>query len=305
LKQKTAGLSVRILKELTSPASFQWNFRESYASLAKRLEVDEETLRLTLKKAMDEGLVKGWRLVINPNLFGHELSGLQLEVDHEERKQEVIEQLKLIEGVILLLDFHGNGLRVIFYHPKIESAIERKVKLIASICGFQGETAHWDTKLPLPDIKLRSIDWQILQVILRDPRMEVALIAKKVGVSTRTISRRLRLMTESHVAYLIPIRDVRKSKGVLAVFLIGCPEEQKRLIEAETKERGQQVDFVYTTMKNRFLISILAENVAIAEDLLVFIKNTNGVSSAKLDVMKDFIFVDEWLNETIGRLTSH
>jgi DNA-binding Lrp family transcriptional regulator len=42
-------LDVRIMKELGNPNSFQWNVRESYSNIAKRIDVDEETVRRRLK----------------------------------------------------------------------------------------------------------------------------------------------------------------------------------------------------------------------------------------------------------------
>jgi DNA-binding Lrp family transcriptional regulator len=211
------GLSVRILKELTSPASFQWNFRESYASLAKRSDPDEETVRLTLKRSTDDGLVKGWRLVINPVLLGLELRGMQLDVDREERKKEIIAQLRLIEGVLVIFDFHGRGIRVVFYYPN-SSAMERKIRLITSICGFEDKVQHWYTKLPAPEKKLRQIDWRILQILLKNPRMEIHPIARQLGISTRTVNRRLRQMSSSFVAYLILYARLGNQQGSSAVF---------------------------------------------------------------------------------------
>lgn len=44
-------LDVRIFKDLGNPDSLQWNVRETYSSIAGRLEVDEETVRRRLKRA--------------------------------------------------------------------------------------------------------------------------------------------------------------------------------------------------------------------------------------------------------------
>ena len=241
--------------------------------------------------------------MINPALLGQELRGMQLDVDHQERKKEIIAQLKLIEGVLVIFDFHGKGIRVVFYCPN-SSAMERKIKLIAYICGFEAKLHHWYTKLPAPEMRLRQMDWRILQILLKKPRMEILPIARQLGISTRTVNRRLRQMTSSFVAYLIPVREVRKSRGVISCFLITCPEELHALIENEIRARGHKVDFVYTSLTNHFLVTLLMDNLAGAEDLLLSIKNLIGVKEARLDIMKDFIFVDSWLGETVESLTS-
>jgi hypothetical protein len=69
-QDKDGNLETRILRELTSPSSFQWNFRESYAAMGRRLGADEETVRATLGRSVRMGLVQKWRLILNPELLG-------------------------------------------------------------------------------------------------------------------------------------------------------------------------------------------------------------------------------------------
>ena len=249
-------------------------------------------------------MISGWRLVVNPHLIGQELQGLQIDVNDLGRKKEVIDQLKLIEGVLLIFDFHGRGIRIVFYYSGSQ-ALERKIKLIVSICGFRDDVPRWFTKLPEPEMKMRSIDWQILRIIMKNPRMDVLPVARKLGVSARTVSRRLRLMTEGHVAYLIPIREVKKSRGVLSCFLVTCQDDRRAMIEKEIRTRGYDVDFLYTSIRNHLLISLLIDNLASAEDLLLSIRKMEGVEEVRLDIMKEFIFVDGWLEETIEKIISH
>jgi DNA-binding Lrp family transcriptional regulator len=68
----TDDLQVRILRELTSPASFRWNVRESYASIGKKLGVDAETVRKRVKRARERGFLQSWRLIPNPDALGEE-----------------------------------------------------------------------------------------------------------------------------------------------------------------------------------------------------------------------------------------
>jgi DNA-binding Lrp family transcriptional regulator len=63
-------LDLRIIKEIGTPRSMQWNVRESYASIAKRVGVDEETVRKRIKRQEKLGAIQGWRAVIHSNLIG-------------------------------------------------------------------------------------------------------------------------------------------------------------------------------------------------------------------------------------------
>jgi DNA-binding Lrp family transcriptional regulator len=300
LQQHTENLPVRILKEFTSPGSFQWNFRESYASLAARLGADEETVRLAVKKVIDSQVVVGWRLVINPHFFGMQLAGFQLEVRNPRKKEEALSQLRLVDGLLLILDFHGKSLRVATYYEN-EKALRRKIDLIKTICGNTEEVPYWTTNMPRPEFKLGATDWKILCLIRKDPRRDVADIAEKVRLSTRTVNRRLRMMINNKVAYLIPIRNVKKSRGVVACFLVFTTEAEKREILKEMESRGKAIDFSYTSVKDLYILSILLDNLSEAEDLLSWLKGRKEIENVKMEIMKEFIFLDEWLDERVNR----
>ena len=79
------NLDVRIFREFNNPGLPQWNVRGSFASTARRLGVDEETLRLRVVRLRARGIIPSWRIAINPRLLGYDETGLDLEADAFER----------------------------------------------------------------------------------------------------------------------------------------------------------------------------------------------------------------------------
>ena len=296
----TKDLDIRILKELTSPSSFQWNFRESYSAIAKRLEADAETVRVTLKRSLELGLIQDWRLILNPAILGGKLAGMQLVVDDEERKPQVISQVRLVDGVIEILDFHGTSLRVVLYFQD-EFDLERKMKLLKSICGHEGEVHHWVSNLPSCKMRLKEVDWEILSHVLHDPRRDASEVAKESGVSSRTVNRRLRRMTDEKVAYLIPVRNVKKSKGVICSFLVTCSERGRDAIREFLRSRPTRVDFIFDSAKELFIATLIANNPSEAHELHDQLKALEGISRVEMGLLNDFIFVDDWLDRAVAR----
>ncbi len=300
MRQATKDLDIRILKELTSPGSFQWNFRESYSVMARRIGADEETVRTTLKRSIDLGLVLSWRLIINPEILGCKLAGMQLDLDDASRKPRVIEEIRLVDGVVTIFDFHGTSLRVVLYFED-DASLNRRAALIKSICGSKGEMPIWITNLPHCKLRLRAIDWRILASVMHNPRMDSLTVAKLTGASSRTVNRRLRLMTEEKVAYLIPVRNVKKSKGTISSFLITCSENGRREIDAYMKSKPGRIDFVLDSMKDFFILTLVTDNPSEANGLRDELEALEGVRNVKMGLLNEFIFVDSWLDSAVLR----
>ncbi|HXW36666.1 MAG TPA: Lrp/AsnC family transcriptional regulator [Nitrososphaerales archaeon] len=296
----TKDLDVRILKELTSPSSFQWNFRESFSTIGKKLGADPETVRATLKRSSQFGLVEKWRLMINPELFGMKLAGVELEAIDEERKSSAVSQLKLVEGVSEIFDFHGKALRVIFYFED-EFTLVRKIELIKSICGFQGTPPSWVSNLPQSGIKLRGIDWRVIKAVLHDPRAKTMVIARGLGVSRRTVNRRLRRLSGAHVAYVIPVRNVKKSRGTFCSFIVFYRGSGLKATMEYLSSRNARIDFVYEAAKGTLILTLVTDNPADADELHRGIKGLEGVSEVRMGLMNDFIFVDDWIDRMVAR----
>ena len=232
------------------------------------------------------------------------LGGLQFEVDDVGRKARVLGQIRLLDGVVQILDYHGATVRVVLYFED-EFSLKRKIGLIRSISGFPGkEMPHWTPDMPPCDLKLGELDWKILGGVMHDPKRETEEVARETGASTRTVNRRLRKMIREKVAYLIPVPNVRKWKGVMCGFLISCSEQGKAAVNSFLKANAVKVGFVHESMRGIFLLTVLAENLSEASDLNAQLTALNGVREVKMSPLKEFIFIDDWLDQAVARKIS-
>jgi DNA-binding Lrp family transcriptional regulator len=66
---RTIELTVSIMKELSITPS-HWNVKRSYSEVAKKLGVDEETVRSRVQSLRNTGFLLGWRLILSAKLLG-------------------------------------------------------------------------------------------------------------------------------------------------------------------------------------------------------------------------------------------
>jgi DNA-binding Lrp family transcriptional regulator len=289
-------LDVRIIKELGS----QWNVRETYSNIAKRIGVDEETVRRRLKRAEELGSLPGWRMMVNPHLIGYDAASLDLEVEDEENKRRVIAEIRKVDGVIKILDFRGRGLQVTLYYQSA-NAMRRKIELIASICDASQPTV-WELDFPRPDVRMTRTDWGIVDAMLEDGRKSLEDVSRSVGVSVRTVERRLTGITKGRAVYLQGAPNFRMFAGLSCVFLIFCPYgKKKRVVDKLVLSKVQRTELANTSSQQYSTFVMLFDNFSEADDTTRWIGSIDGVNSVKMGIMKELIVVQDWLRDEIRK----
>src|SRR3972149_5168792 len=225
-------LDIRIIRALASPHSFQGDVRISYARVAAGLKVDEETIRNRLKHMNNVRFLRGWQLILNPALLGREAAIVELRVGDSESKPEVISRLKLLEGVMLIDDFYGKELAVLTLYENALT-LERQVQLFASLCGSPTPVS-WRLGFPPCDLTPTRTDWRIMQALRRSGRARLSDVARSLGLSTRTIKRRLITMVGGNAFYLDPLLDLGKVGGVRCRFWVTSEASRKRPVDKAT-----------------------------------------------------------------------
>jgi len=297
-------LDIRIFKELGSPSSLQWNVRETYSNIARRVGVDEETVRRRVKRAEKLGSVAGWRMMINPHLIGCDAAGIDLQIIDEERKDKAVGEIARIDGVTKILDYRGKGLQVTLYYPD-DNARKRKTELIKSICSSPEDPTVWNMEFPHSNVKLTITDWEIVQTMLEDARKSLATVSKSTGVSVRTISRRLTSLIEEHAVYLQGTPNFRNFSGLACVFLVYCPDrKEKRVVDDLVLSKAPRIEIFNTSSKQHSTFVTMFDNLIEVDEFDKWIRTLEGVKNVKMGVMKELIIVQDWLRDEIGRRIS-
>ena len=291
-------LDIQILADLGSPTAPQWNVRESYANLARRLGVDEETVRLRVKRARERGYMPAWRIKINPHVIGRRSAGFDLIAPAGSTKAEAIARLRGFDGVVLIIDFRDGGLAVILWYRE-EEALERFRRLTIRVCGG-APRAVWRSTIAKPDVTLRTSDWRILDVMKDDARMDLRDVATTLATTVRTVQRRLKAMTAGRAIMLEGTPDVSKVGGLICDFLVESPEEgRKRRADNQVPYEIRRIGASDTSPPHHSVFGVACENPFQADAVLSKLMELYQVETVRMGIVREFVPVSGWLADEI------
>lgn len=294
-------LDSRILRELASPASPQWDVRVSYAKIAKKLGVDEETVRRRLKRAKERGSLPGWRLLVNPNLLGCEAAAVRLTSGEASLKQDALPKLLLVEGVMVVVDFQGASLLVNLYYSSPKQ-LDRATELMASI-AHSAETEIWRAHSTPTDVTMRATDWKIVQALQTNARRDLREVAEETRTSRRTVERRLAAMKEGHAVYLATQPSFDAMAGLVGALLVDYSSaEEKEVGDRWLLSDVSRIAYVNTALHGRTVVTFIRENLAECERVLLRARERLGARRVTLETIRSVTISTRWQDEKLRGL---
>jgi len=223
------ALDVRLFRDLLqSPASSPMgaHFRMSFGSIAKKVGVDEETVRHRIRRFHQDGLISGWRTIMNPAILGGGLYGIIFDVNPAIRKDEVIEAARLIPGMFLIVSFHGSLMTAVLRSYN-DSAMRKHIEILRRLSKAD---RIYVAKVPFPPcrIDLSKSDWDVLRALRGDPRKPYSTVSRELGLSSRTVKRRLERMIHEGAVFAFPAVDPNAARGVVMAALIVTYDPERK-----------------------------------------------------------------------------
>ncbi len=296
-------------------------YREGVVNLAgvdPRLNASRIAQRLKVGRARVSGRLRFWDRIgflrrydvwLNPTLLGWQGAWVSVRVDHPRRKPEVLRQVGLVDGVVSALDFLGEWLSVGLLGPDRASILRR----VALIRGFTGVTdvdgpIFWQP--PTPRRPLTPLDLRILRALRERPTATLSETARRVGVSTRTMTRRYAELVGDWAVWFVPVFDFSVlAPPVVSLTLAlrpGTPHEP--ILRAlrrpfplllETRPGSWAVDGSTDTL----VAFLVLPSAARMEDLHRLAEGLDGVQGVELLTMVRMHAFPEWFDQHLASLT--
>jgi DNA-binding Lrp family transcriptional regulator len=233
-----------------------------------------------------------------------ECESILIKLDEASLKQKKLSELKLVEGVVLIMSFLDDaGFRIVLY-CKDQKDFGAKIKLVSSICDVQEPSAIWEVPFPQCNFELKKTDWRMLGLFFRNSRISVNGIASALGVSTRTVRRRLDFMTEGSVFFPNPILDARKVDGFVYFFLVSYHDKKTKLA-TDSRLRGEieRIIFLDANAELYTVTAAVCKNISEAGKISSWLGAQDGVKEVFARVVEDIIPVSDWVENEIARRT--
>jgi DNA-binding Lrp family transcriptional regulator len=283
-----------LMKELWGSPG-QWNVKRSYAAVARKLGVDEETVRNRINHLKESGFLIGWRVFPNPTLLGRRSTFLFLELGDVASKEETISKLSSMDGVVTIASLYGRSLLLTLFDDEGRKASRRIAKMGTA------EEAMTGMVLPTSDFHMTVTDWQIIGLLLKDAERDVREVAKELKVSARTVTRRLNAMMAASAIFITPVIDLRKASGVPYHLMVQSEEGRKPEVERLVASKIEDLVFRAAYSTNGLVFGFTGSNIAAGTEILRWVRRQEGVSSARMNITEEVVHAYDWLEKEVAK----
>ena len=174
--------------------------------IAHRLHVGRRRVAARLRVWKEVGFLRRYDVWLNPALVGVQGAWLNVRVEHPRVKPDLFRRLGLIDGVVSALDFVGEWISVGLVGPD-EPSILRKMGVIRGLAGVLEVEGPGAWSAPSPKRPLTTLDLRIVRALRERPDASLSDTARRVGISTRTMTRRYSKLVGDWAVWFVPVFD--------------------------------------------------------------------------------------------------
>ncbi len=158
-------------------------------------------------------------------------------------------------------------------------------------------------KRPAAD-NLKPLDYEIIRHLNRDSRKPLSDVAKEVGVSSKTVRRRLDWMTEERLIDLTIDWYPDESNDIIALCHVGLsPDIDRVRLSSTLAERfGPKTlfSFPFANLPNQLVTFLWTNSMKQMEGLKEEIRSVAGVKTVALNVLQTGYIFDTWRDKAVA-----
>lgn len=141
-----------------------------------------------------------------------------------------------------------------------------------------------------------------MRMLLDDSRASPSKIGAEIGVSSRTVRRRLALLAENQAFFVDPIVDFKQMRGFLYLFVLSFSGRREKIDgDRLLSKSSDPIIFIDTSSESYTVIAAVCQNVSLANRMSTSLRSIRGVKKVMSWIVEDRILVHDWLQQEMER----
>jgi DNA-binding Lrp family transcriptional regulator len=290
--------------DLTILPTLARDCRTSYSSIGSQIGLTSKSVKTRVKKMVRSRVIEKFVVRVNPAAFGYRTAIVLIRTSNGITKDDVIQRVKEF-GDLAYHAHHVGSTSVaalIIKKPLDEKIIQSLNDRLKPATVVRISV----TELSVASTELSETDLRIIKcLLLSGARIEISDIAKEVGISEKTTTRRLNRMKEGrlldfslqcspaamigYIQFVIPI-TVAKSHYHNVLERMYSEFQANILYSPSVIEPEDQLTFV-----------LFGENVFVVDYVLARVNSFAGVKSADAYILTKLQYYDNWIIKEINK----
>jgi DNA-binding Lrp family transcriptional regulator len=301
-------LDIDILREMYREGAIDFTGvdpRLNATRIARELSVRRARVSARLKAWRDSGLLRRYDVWVNPALFGWQGAGVNIRVHHPRAKADLFSRLAALEGAVSGVEFLGEWITFGVVTPDA-AALERTLRIIRGLAGVREVDVPVPWRMLPPRRELSSLDIRIVRALRENPTALLSTTAGRVGISTRTMTRRYANLVENRDVWFHPGFDFRAfSSPVVLLAMTLRPETDRRSILRRI-QTGYPLCLAFRGMPERpgpdaggLLGLVMPSSAAHLEEVEQFVASIEGVEQLEANVVVRLHSFPDWFDRQL------
>ena len=270
------------------------NCRESDRQIGKKAGVSGGAVRARIKKMEDGGIIEKYALKIEPPVLG--LGVLYVVVSGQDT-EEIMKQVSLIGEPFFVVPCIG-GITVCSIVVKDE--LEEKIQLAKDLMRNVRVLSIFKAESPGYKHNLTKTDLDVIEELIKNPRLKIEDLSKLTNLSTKTITRSIEKLQKNDGIQFTLIYEPTKIHDfiphAILTWIEGDPRKTLKKLEDKFSNFYLQIPFI---AKNQIVLFLYSKNIYEMDSLTQKVRQIPSIKSADLFIPKKIFFPIKWLENSI------
>ncbi|HLB68320.1 MAG TPA: Lrp/AsnC family transcriptional regulator [Thermoplasmata archaeon] len=284
---------VRIFCELAFKEMGSRAFTERHpspAGIARKLGLDEKTVRLRVKKMEEAGFIKYYQVTPELALFGLKcLASYRFEAMNIATKYGVVKYVQGLPGVVEAFDYLGPTLSISLAGVS-PSRVHQQGDEIAG--RFELKTLNLgDVVIGEPHSRPDRLDWKIIENLRYDARSTHKEVADALEISPRMAEYRIRKLMDSGAVLVRAVINPQKQEGLVFYELAVTVERERKtaVVRAVKEKYGEKLWSLRVSATGVLLLNMFGFTLGEPEEAAMELLGIGGVRWCSILILKEIL----------------